>query len=237
MSVMLAARISVWKGARAKRVLVAVAAAVVGTALAFALVPGSDSGSKKGSRDQVVNSRPTPQSDQVVDSQPAPQGGQPVAPPGDPYGIGDQKMSLAQAQTIATFPVILPAADVANASQLTGVWVARYTSDDSQVALEFDEGAVSILENPLANPKPDAILARYQDVAATMNETIGRTVFSIVTVGTTPVLVAQPNSDGYKSNPASVELAIGSLDVVMTSHTYSVDQLFSVAESLLQPAA
>lgn len=78
---------------------------------------------------------------------------------------------------------------------------------------------------------------RYQDVAATMNETIGRTVFSIVTVGTTPVLVAEPNSDGYKSNPASVELAIGSLDVGMTSHTYSVDQLLSVAESLLQPAA
>lgn len=56
MSVMPAASISVWKGARAKWVLVAVAAAVVGTALAFALLPGSNSGSKKGSRDQVVNS-------------------------------------------------------------------------------------------------------------------------------------------------------------------------------------
>lgn len=231
MSMTSAVRKSLSRASHPRLLLLAVAALVLGAALAFALLRDSDS-----RQEQVGNSRPAPQQSRVGDSEPASQGGQPAAPPGDPYGIGGQEVSLAQAQTTATFPVILPSTDLASPSQLTGLWVATYTSDDSQVALEFDEGSLTILENPLANPKPEAILGRYEDVAARMNETIGRTVFSIVTLDGAPVLVAEPNADAYKSNPASVEVAIGELDLVLASHTYSVEQLLGVAESILKSA-
>jgi len=96
-----------------------------------------------------VNSQPAPRK---VNSQPAPRSGQPATPPDDPFGIGGRPMTLQEASRLADFTVIAPATDIANADRLTGVWAARYGAGDAQVALQYDGGALSILENTLADP-------------------------------------------------------------------------------------
>jgi len=145
-------------------------------------------------------------------------------------------MTLQEASRLADFTVIAPATDIANADRLTGVWAARYGAGDAQVALQYDGGALSILENTLADPDPTAILARYNEDAGAMNQAVGRTVFFVTTVGSTdtPVLVGVPGSDAYRSNPASVEIAIGDIDVLLQSSTYGVDQLLAVAQSMAE---
>jgi hypothetical protein len=168
-----------------------------------------------------------------TDSKGAPYGGIGAAPLGDPYGIGGGKTTLSTAVSEATFSVVVPDPDMKETANLTGVWHADYGEDDSQVVLQYDDGALWIEENPLADPDPDAVLMRYQDDMKKMNGWIGRDVFSIEYLRSTPVLVAQPGADANGSNPAAVEVAINGADVVLYSHVYPPDRLAGVADSLL----
>jgi hypothetical protein len=59
----------------------------------------------------------------------------------------------------------------------------------------------------------------------------------MTTVQGQPALEVQPGTDYPKTNPALVRVVLDGIDITLASHTYSPDELVSVANSLVEQSS
>jgi hypothetical protein len=144
------------------------------------------------------------------------------SPPGaSPLGPG-KPTTVARAQTIARFPVLIPDVRAARLSNLTRTWA----TDQPSVALDFADGRVLIILAP----------AHYTNARANFEKFITQNHATAVigNVHQHPALVITPNTDACGSNPAVVEFDHKGIDVTIYSGSYGTDTLLAIANSLRQ---
>jgi hypothetical protein len=140
--------------------------------------------------------------------------------PGDgPLG-GGATTTLANARSIARFPVLTPDVRAASLSNLTQVWVNKQRN----VALAFAHGKVMITFAPAIYSNA---LKEFERFIAQNHVTA-----AIGHVHRHPALVITPHTDGCGSNPAWVEFKRGRIDINLYSESYGTGTLLSVADSL-----
>jgi hypothetical protein len=143
-----------------------------------------------------------------------------AVPPGHGPLVGGQKATIARAQSVVRFPVLIPDAPAARLSNLTQTWV------DSQrhVALVFARGKVTITMVPAIYGNAGKEFRRF---IAQNNATavIGH-------VHRQPALVITPSTDACGANPAWVEFKHNGIDVNIYSTSYGTSTLVSVADTL-----
>lgn len=128
--------------------------------------------------------------------------------------------TLADAQSIARFPVVTPDVRAARLSNLTQVWVNKQRN----VALVFAHGKVMITFAP----------AIYSNALKDFERFIAQNhvTAAIGHVHQHPALVITPHTDRCGSNPAWVEFKRGRIDINIYSESYDTGTLLSVADSL-----
>jgi hypothetical protein len=144
------------------------------------------------------------------------------APPGNPLFNGTAT-TIATAQAVARFPVLMPDEPAASPTNLTQTWVAHRT-----VELIFGRREVTIEMAP----------ANYGNALKDFQRFVAhnRADAAIGHVHGQPALVITPRTDGCRSNPAWVEFKHDGIDVNVISYSYDIGTLLAVADSLRQRA-
>jgi hypothetical protein len=143
-------------------------------------------------------------------------------PSGAPPIIGAVEVSLAAAESVAPFPLLLPSDPNANTDNLTQIW---WSPPDQEMALLFgQDSAVEILMSPSTTDNPGG---SYQEF---LDQNLSKA--SIETVQGQPALVIEPGTDYPGTNPAFVRVTLDNVDVAIQSHTLSDSDLLQIAESL-----
>ena len=146
----------------------------------------------------------------------------------DPYQIGGTAMTLSQAEANMPFKLVLPETSLANDGNMTGVWATKSLGDASQIALQYQGGAVWVIEYPTQNSSAKAESIFLSD-ASDFNGSLGRNVFAVEEVSGIPLLVGQPNMDYDRNAPASVGSVSDGTDVTFYSNSLTIDDLLGVA--------
>ena len=133
---------------------------------------------------------------------------------------GGKTTTIAGAQSIARFPVLIPNVPAARQSNLTQTWV----NTQRNVALVFARGKVTIMMAP----------AIYGNAVKEFERFIAQNHVTAVIghVQRQPALVITPRTDACGSNPAWVEFKHKGIDVNIYSDSYGTGTLLSVADSL-----
>jgi hypothetical protein len=148
-----------------------------------------------------------------------------AVPPGEGPFIDGRATTVAAAQIISRFPVLIPDAPAARLSNLTQTWVAHRS-----VALIFGQGKAAITITMTRANYGNALkdfqrFARQNHAATAIGHVHGQ-----------PALVITPRSEGCGSNPAWVEFKHQGIDVNISSYSYDTGTLLAVADSLRQRA-
>lgn len=144
-----------------------------------------------------------------------------IAPrPGAGPLAGGTKTTVAKAQSIARFPILIPDVRAALLSNLSQTWV----DDHRHVAMTFADGHVTITLAPAiySNALNDFRRFIRQNHATAAIEYVHRQ----------PALVITPRTDSCGSNPAWVEFEHSGIDINIYSSGYGTGTLLSVANSL-----
>jgi hypothetical protein len=142
-------------------------------------------------------------------------------PGGGPLGDG-KKTTVAEAQSSAGFPVLIPDVQEARLSNLSQTWI----NSQRHVAMTFAHGKVTML---LARAMYTNALKNFQRFIRQNHATA-----AISHVHRQPALVITPDTDACGSNPAWVEFEHNGIDINIYSHGYGTSTLLSIASSLKQ---
>ncbi len=139
------------------------------------------------------------------------------------------EIALGGLNDATSLPVSLPQSEVANAKNVSHVWVTDDEGVDVQrVAIEFAnrEGTVTVIWQP----------QQYEDARAEFQAFVkeGHATATILEASQSPILVISPGTDSLKSNPAYVEVAQNGVDVNLYSDDYQVDELVAAVRSILK---
>ncbi len=143
-----------------------------------------------------------------------------AVPPGQGPLENGQKATIARAQSVAGFPVLIPDARAASRSNLTQTWV----DNRPEVALVFARGKVTITMAP----------AIYGNAGNEFRRFIAQNHATAVIghVHRQPALVITRRTDACGSNPAWVEFKHSGIDINIYSASYGTSTLLSVADRL-----
>ena len=135
---------------------------------------------------------------------------------------GGKQTSVAEAQSIAGFPVLIPDVRAARRSNLSQTWV----NSQRYVAMTFAHGNVTIMFAPAIYTNALRDFQRFIDQ--------NHVTAAIGYVHRQPALVITPGTDACGSNPAWVEFEHNGIDINIYSSGYGTGTLLSVADSLKQ---
>jgi len=147
------------------------------------------------------------------------------SPPGEgPLGTG-KLTTIAAAQSVARFPLLIPDVRAARLANLSQTWVNKQRN----VALVFAHGRVIITFAP----------AFYSDALKEFRRFIAQNhvTAAIGQVHGQAALVITPHTDACGTNPAWVEFKHQGTDINIYSASYGTGTLLSVADSLRQRIA
>jgi hypothetical protein len=137
-------------------------------------------------------------------------------------------VSLEDAQKAVSFGVLLSTSKFADKDSLGQVWVTPSSDEEteSKIALVYSTGGgtLTIIEQVKQFGSVDKA---FGDVLAQ-----GSAEASVVADGRAPMLVIQPNSDDFESNPAYVEVVIDGVDINIFSDELSAADHVGVAKTL-----
>lgn len=143
-----------------------------------------------------------------------------ATPAGQPPILGATRVSLATAKAQTPFPLMLPADQNANVSNLTQIW---WSSADQEVALVFGP-KIEVFEEPSTITDPQSA---FQDF---LDQNLSKA--SIQTIQGQPALVIEPGTDYPGTNPAFVRVVLNGVNLAIQSDVLTSAQLVNVAESM-----
>jgi hypothetical protein len=133
---------------------------------------------------------------------------------------GGRRTTVAGAQSMAGFAVLVPHDPALSPAHPAQVWVSSQA-----VAFSYAQGKITITMTAAAYADPltwfHTFIAENHYVAAAIGQ-----------VNSQPALVISPDTDSCGGNPAWVEFDHGGVDIDLSSHDYGTTTLLAVADSM-----
>lgn len=143
----------------------------------------------------------------------------------DPFGVGGRRVSLAAAERIAHFAVLIPDSPLASSKNLTDIWfrpVGNGSGTRSEMILEYASTGVRISIRPANTVLLTDASGEFAKMARDVHATPGA-----MAINGAPALV----QDGNRRNPGFAELVRDGVAVAVMG-PYSAADLITVAQSL-----